>query len=273
MNSIDRKQKILAELKVNGNVGIPDLSKLFGVSDMTIRRDLVKLSEQGLVTLERGGAVLNSGSLFEYTIPLKQKEHMAEKALIAEKSMEYVREGNSIYLDAGTTAAEIAKRLRSQRNIIVITHSLLAANFLSGSPEIKIIMCPGEYRERSMAFMGPLTTEFISKFKIDTFFLGTEGIDLKNGLTLPDIADGSIKWELVKNAEKVICVADHSKFDKSFLYKVCPLNDIDMIITDDSLPGNTAEQYQQQDIRLILAKKPDITNNTEPSEQPVSSQP
>lgn len=253
LNSIDRKQKILSYLQENGSIIIEDLVSVLGVSSMTIRRDLRKLSAQGLVSLERGGAVLNSGSLFEYNMQLKQKVHIPEKQGIAQKSLDYISEGDSIFLDAGTTVAEVAKLLQNKKNIVVITHSLLVANHLSASSNIRIIMCPGEYRATSMAYMGPLTDEFVTQFKIDTLFLGVEGVDLKNGLTVPDLLDGITKKALINKAEKVICVADSSKFGQSFLYKISPLSHIDMIITDDDLPKDMMEQYLQHEIRLICA--------------------
>lgn len=252
MNVIDRKLKILDELKTNGSVSITDLASFFGVSSMTIRRDLMKLSEQGLITLERGGAILNTGSLFEYDVPLKQKEKMPEKKRIAEKCMEYIKEGDSLFLDAGTTVAEIARLLRKEKNITVITNSLLSANCLCAASDLKIIMCPGEYRETSMAYIGPMTSEFISQFKIDTLFLGIEGINPENGLTVPDPLDGMTKRALIQNAKKVICVADSSKIGLSYLYQIAPLTSADIFITDKGINQYDAEAFIRNNISLIV---------------------
>lgn len=264
MNSIDRKQQILSLLQKNGSIVIEDLAVMLNVSSMTIRRDLQKLSSQGLISLERGGAVLNSGALFEYSMQLKQKVHMLEKQSIARTCLDYINEGDSIFLDAGTTTAEIAKLLLRKKNLVVITHSLLVANYLSAASDIRVIMCPGEYRASSMAYMGPLTDEFVTQFKIDTLFLGVDGVGLKDGITVPDIMDGITKKTLINKAEKVICVADSSKFGQSFLYKISPLANIDVIVTDGGISDETVKEYQNHGVHLVPCATASLLSNPAP---------
>lgn len=251
MNTIKRKQYILKKLQTDGSISITDLVEELGVSSMTIRRDLKTLSENGLVTLEHGGAVLNSGSLFEYNTAFKQEIKAEEKLRIAQKCLDYVNEGDSIYLDAGTTVSKIAGLLNRKKNIIILTNSLLAANQITNLRNTKVIMCPGEFRHDSMAFMGPLTDEFIGQFRIDTLFLGVEGIDLEGGISVPDIIDGVTKKNLISNAKKVICVADSSKFNTTYFFCIAPLTKIDIIITDTGLEPEILNQYLQQNIKVI----------------------
>lgn len=253
MNAIERKRYILGELQRNGSVVITDLAERIQVSSMTIRRDLNAMAEDGMVTLEHGGAVLNNGSLFECSISFKNEINVAEKQRIAAKCLEYINEGDSIFLDAGTTPNELAALLRSKRNISVLTHSLLVANTAANMRNIKLIMCPGEFRENSMAFLGPLTDDFIQQFQIDTLFLSLEGIDLVDGLSVVDVLDGHTKTVLVKKAKRVICMADHSKFNKSFFYKIAPIADVDLVIADEGLDEATRELFRQNNIPLVLA--------------------
>lgn len=253
MKAIERKRYILDELQRNGSVVITDLAERIQVSSMTIRRDLNAMAEDGMVTLERGGAVLNSGSLFECSISFKNEINVSEKQRIAAKCMEYINEGDSVFLDAGTTPNELAALLRGKRNIRVLTHSLLVANTTATMRNIKLIMCPGEFRENSMAFLGPLTDDFIQHFQIDTLFLALEGIDLTDGLSVVDVQDGHTKKVLVEKAKRVICMADHSKFNKSFFYKIAPITDVDLVITDDGLDAATQELFRQNNIPLVLA--------------------
>lgn len=251
MNQMERKQKIMEELTANGNVSIVGLTASLGVSSMTIRRDLTRLSQEGLITLDRGGAFLNSGALFEYSIPMKRGVKIQEKTRIAAKCVEYIHDGDSIFLDGGTTVAAVARLLPARKGIVAVTNSFLAASYLSGSSQSRIIMCPGEYRKTSMAYIGPLTDEFITRFKIDTLFLGIEGIDLSKGLTVPDTLDGCTKRALIRSAQRVICAADSSKVGLTFLYQVCPLSCIDILITDTGLSDEAAEKFLQQDIEVI----------------------
>lgn len=251
MNNISRKRYILKKLQSDGSVSIMEFAEALNVSSMTIRRDLNMLAKNGLVTLEHGGAVLNSGSLFECNMALKQETNAEEKMRIAQKCLDYIAAGDSIYLDAGTTVSEIAGLLSSKNNIIILTHSLLAANKTANLRNAKVIMCPGEFRPDSMAFMGPLTDEFISRFKIDTLFLGVEGIDLTDGISVPDILDGVTKKTLISNAKHVICVADSSKFNNTYFYHIAPLSEIDLIITDSGLDKDVLNQYLQKNIEII----------------------
>ena len=253
MNAIERKRYILDELQRNGSVVITDLAERIQVSSMTIRRDLNAMAEDGMVTLEHGGAVLNSGSLFECSISFKNEINVSEKQRIAAKCMEYINEGDSVFLDAGTTPNELAALLRGKRNISVLTHSLLVANTTATMRNIKLIMCPGEFRENSMAFLGPLTDDFIQHFQIDTLFLSLEGIDLNDGLSVVDVQDGHTKKVLVEKAKRVICIADHSKFNKSFFYKIAPVADVDLVVTDTGLDAATQELFRQNNVPLVLA--------------------
>lgn len=250
MTQIDRKRKIMEELTVRGVVNIPELSERLGVSSMTIRRDLTKLSQQGLVTLERGGAVLNASSLFERGISLKQEAMVQEKIRIAQKCAELVKEGDSVFLDAGTTVAEIARILARRKGISIITNSLLTANFLSRSSESKVIMCPGEFRKTSMAFMGPMTDEFIGQFQVDILFLGVEGVDLKNGLTVPDTTDGMTKRAMVNHAQRIVCAADSSKVGLTFLHRICSLSEMHTLVTDEGFHMEAARDYLHQGVTV-----------------------
>lgn len=253
MNAIERKRYILNELQRNGSVVITDLAERIQVSSMTIRRDLNAMAEDGMVTLEHGGAVLNNGSLFKCNMSFKSEINATEKQRIAAKCMEYINEGDSIFLDAGTTPNEVAVLLRGKRNISVLTHSLMVANTTANMRNIKLIMCPGEFRENSMAFLGPLTDDFIQHFQIDTLFLSLEGIDLNDGLSVVDVQDGHTKKVLVEKAKRVICIADHSKFNKSFFYKIAPVADVDLVVTDTGLDAATQELFRQNNVPLVLA--------------------
>lgn len=251
MNGIARKQRILQRLEKNGSAGVAELAEELEVSSMTIRRDLASLAESGLVTVEHGGAVLNSGSLFERNMMLKKDTYADEKSRIAQKALEYINSGDSIFLDAGTTVNCLAGLLGSKKNIIVLTHSLLVANQTANMKGLRVIMCPGEFREDSLAFMGPLTDEFVTGFTIDTLFLGIEGISLENGVSVPDIVDGVTKKSLLQNAKKVICLVDSSKFGNDYFYRIAALSEIDLIITDTGLPQDTLDRYRKNSINIL----------------------
>lgn len=250
MGMIDRKIEIAQKIQQQGKVNVAELAAQYGVSAMTIRRDLAKLEQEGLVTVEYGGAILRHHSLLEFDMEKKKTELLEEKKRIARSALSFVQEGESIFLDAGTTVGEIAHLLREKKNLRVMTNSLLAANILVKNKEIQLTMCPGEYRELSMAFMGQLTDEFLSSFHFDVLFLGIEGI--MDGIFVPDESDGITKKKLIQQANTVVCVADHSKFGKMFHYRIAGLENVDYLISDNGLSESQAELVRDK-TELILA--------------------
>lgn len=250
MRGIERKLSIIKDVQEHGQADINELAEKYGVSTMTIRRDLTKLSEEGLVTLEYGGAVLNKGAFVEYSMHMKEAEFLEEKQRIAKECASYIKEGDAVFLDAGTTVCEIAKCIANYKNITVMTHSLLVANILSGS-DLNLIMCPGQFRKKSMAYMGQFTDDFIDMFQIDKLFLGVEGVDFKQGLSVPNIEDGITKRHLIKHAKWTVCLADHSKFDQACYHKICDLKEIDQLVTDNGLQNDIKKRYENK-IKLIV---------------------
>lgn len=245
MRGIERKLSIIKDIQEQGQADINELAAKYEVSTMTIRRDLSKLSEEGLVTLEYGGAVLNNGALVEYNMHMKEAKFLEEKQQIAKECASYIKEGDSIFLDAGTTVCEIAKCIAHRKNITVMTHSLLVANILSGS-DLNLIMCPGQFRKKSMAYLGQFTDDFIDMFQIDKLFLGVEGVDLEQGLSVPNVEDGITKRHMIKHAKWTVCLADHSKFDQVCYHKICNLNEINLLVTDQGLDDDIRIKYQDQ---------------------------
>ncbi|OUP10907.1 DeoR/GlpR family DNA-binding transcription regulator [Collinsella sp. An2] len=246
MKIVERRQAIMRELRDKGRADIVKLAEELNVSSMTIRRDLKLLAENGTVSISQGEAVLSDGTLQEFNMTFKHQINLEEKRRIAKKASEYVKEGESVFLDAGTTVKELAPHLSRFKNINIVTDSLLAANALTRIHDSsRLIMCPGEFREMSMGFFGPLTDEFIRKFKIDVLFLSTEGIDLDGGISLVDVIDGHTKRVLIEQSKKVICLADSCKFGTSYFYRVVPLDKIDVFITDSALDDHVYDEYVQ----------------------------
>ena len=251
MRGIERRLQIMNQIQQSGAAEVSELAELYQVSTMTIRRDLAKLEEDGLIRMEYGGAVLNRGTLFEYNMAMKQCEHLEEKMAIAEVAETYIKDGDSIFRDAGTTVCELAKRLVKRKNIKIMTQSLLVANVLAGS-DVDLVMCPGRFRATSMAFMGQLTDAFLSSFRIDKLFLGVEGVAAEAGVSVPNVRDGITKQNLVRRSNWAACVADSSKFGKSYHYNICELSQLDVLITDKGV-GRQQEGLCEKETALVKA--------------------
>lgn len=251
MGMIDRKVEITQQVQEQGRVSVAELAEKYGVSTMTIRRDLARLERDGLVTVEYGGAILKQHSMLESDMNQKQTEFLEEKQRIAKVAAAFVQDGDSVFVDAGTTACETARLLNLRKGLQIMTNSLLAANALAANSENKLTMCPGEYRALSMAFMGQMTDEFLGAFRFDVLFLGVEGIT-EEGIYVPDETDGITKKKLIRQSNTVICVADHSKIGQIFHYRIAGLEAVNHLITDRGLSGAWANRVKEQ-TDLILA--------------------
>lgn len=245
MRGIERRLAIIKQLQAEGRADVTELADRYDVSTMTIRRDLTKLQEDGLVTVEYGGVILNNGSMLEYNTAMKECIRQDEKVRIAKACESYIKDGDSIFMDAGTTVNELAKLLVNRKKLTVMTHSLLVANTLASS-DLTVIMCPGIFRLTSMAYMGQLTDQFLSSFHIDKLFLGVEGVDLEQGVSVPDIRDGITKQNLIRRADWTVCMTDSSKFGKSYYYNISELSQLDLVVTDTGLSETEAERYRKR---------------------------
>ena len=174
MNGSERRTVILSKIQQNDRVLVSDLAKEFDVAPMTIRRDLKELESTGRIKIQHGGAVLNKNTFFANGMQIKKFEHVEEKRQIAKTCLQFIEEGDCIFLDSGTTISEIARLLFTYKNLTVVTNSLLVSDILG----------PGKYVVSSMAYMGAFTNDFIESFHFDKAFLSTSMIDDKKGLTV-----------------------------------------------------------------------------------------
>ncbi len=251
MGMIDRKVEIEQKVKRLGRVSVSELAEEYGVSTMTIRRDLARLEQEGLVTVEYGGAILKQHSLVEVDMTQKQMEFLDEKRRIARAACDFVRDGDSVFVDAGTTACEVARLLNQRKGLQIMTNSLLAANILAANRENRLTMCPGEYRAMSMAFMGQMMDEFLESFRFDVLFLGVEGIT-PDGIYVPDETDGITKKKLIRQSNSVICVADHSKIGQTFHYRIAGLEQVNHLVTDSGMDAAYSEELQKQTDLILV---------------------
>ena len=245
-----RRREITRMLEEQGAVSVSELTDHFNVSAMTIRRDLAALSESGIVSRSGGGATLKHGSLFELDISQKMRAQVSQKRAIGKAGATEVEDGSSVFIDCGTTPAAVARELVHHQDLTVFTNSLLAASVLSKAPHLQLIMCPGEYRPRTMGFLGQTTIEFMKNFKVDIAFMGAEGISGTVGMSVPDADDCITKREMLDVARKVVFVADSTKFGQEWLCSICPLEDVDAIVTDCGITEQSLEECRGHQVQV-----------------------
>ncbi|MEA5050285.1 MAG: DeoR/GlpR family DNA-binding transcription regulator [Oscillospiraceae bacterium] len=247
-----RQQKILELLEEKENIHIFDLVELCGVSQATARRDLDELARKGLIVRSHGGAVRRRMSVFEQPHMQKLGMHITEKARIAKCAAALVNDGDSIYIDSGTTAMMVGQNLTERKNLTVITHNLDFANSVMLDPSSKLIVTGGMRREDFNSLSGSIVEAFVRTIKVDKVFSGADAVDSEQGLYLSNFEELGLKRLIVECARSAILVTDHSKFLEQGIVKICDLSAFDLIITDKGLPQQDAENVLKQEVQLKL---------------------
>ena len=251
MNIRDRRDKVMEALKINKRVFADDLAKDLNVSPVTIRRDLKRLADMSIVTIVTGGAVLNEGTTALPNLRARSQKMIQEKNKIAAYCADLIKEGNAVYLDTGTTNMEIAEAIRNRKNIAVLTHSLPVQNILADSEDIQLISMPGIYCKIKKGFFGEMTCRMINRFQIDIAFIGLSAIDLKTGVMSPDFQDQSAKLAVIERARKKVAIFDHTKIGNIMFTQVCPINALNMIVTDKLADKEFIEKVKKFGVEVI----------------------
>jgi DeoR/GlpR family transcriptional regulator of sugar metabolism len=248
-----RRDKILELLKEDGSAKVADLSKIFKVTEVTIRQDLEKLEKDGSVIREHGGVYLKNVEDQVKSFLLANQENMDKKERIARKCLEFIESGDTIILDSGSTTTEIAKKLGNIKNLTVITNALNIALMLGANPNIEVVMTGGEFKPPTLSLTGQKAADFFHGLNVQKLFLATAGLSLKSGLTYPSISDLVVKKAMIDAADTTFLVADSTKIGKSAFASLGALSLIHYIITDPGIAEKHKKVFKDNDIELILS--------------------
>ncbi|MDY6867829.1 MAG: DeoR/GlpR family DNA-binding transcription regulator [Chloroflexota bacterium] len=249
----ERRTQILKKLNENRYVQVSDLADEFDVTTVTIRRDLDEMEADGLCIRKRGGAIrVNPGVSMEMPYNIKRHEMVDEKDRIAQEALRYVKDGDTFILDAGSTTYALAMLLNTKARVTVVTNDLKIATKLSENPNINTICTGGVARTSVYSLQGTLTESFIKDIKVDKTFLGADAINQDGVISNVNIEEVAIKKAMIKAADQTILLADSSKFTKSGFYRVCDLEDIDILITDSGISEKSLELVESYNIKRFI---------------------
>ena len=253
MIATERRNLILQEAYKNKSVLVQELAEQFQVSDETIRRDLEKLEEEGFLKKGYGGAVLNEDIGMELPFNLRSKINPEGKSRIAELVVDHLENGDHIFLDASSTTVFISRAIkrRPPKRLTVITNSIENAVALADTPGVEVIVVGGILSSDSMALMGVKALETIASYHLDKAFISCSGLDLERG-----VSDGSDEIVSVKQAvmdvSDFVCLAvDSDKFGRVSFSHLCPISDINMIITEKRPSDDWIELLEAMDIKVL----------------------
>ena len=249
----ERRRLVFEAVEEGGVVAVRDLAARFGVADITIVRDLQRLEQEGLVRRVRGGAISVRGTSYEPPFKAREAQLLEEKRRIAERAVALVRDGDTVLIDVGTTALEVARALKGRRNLTVVVSNLWAALELANQPAIQVIVTGGRLRSSELSMVGHLAESTLQAFHVDKAFIGVGGISFEHGLTEFNYEEAGVKQTMLGRADQRIVVADHTKFDKVMLSAVAGLTAVDMLITGRDVDDETVVRLRQLGIEVILA--------------------
>src|SRR6201981_1926307 len=249
-----RRQQMVNLLEETGTLNVGELADRFGVSLVTIREDLDELETEGLLERTFGGAVFSHRSRFSRSFLQRTMEHRQEKHAIAVAALEYVQNGDTIILDAGTTTLALAQVLKEHvKSVFVITCSVPVALELS-SAGYDILLLGGMVRNKSLALLGRETLRIIERYRADKAFLGSTGFTAEMGHSTPNPDDAQIKEALIRIADKTFVLVDSSKYGHNCLTSFVQLRDVHLTITDSGLPRSKAKALEAIGARLRIAE-------------------
>lgn len=252
MKSAERQRVIVERLRVATRVGVAELVEATGASDMTVRRDLDYLAAQGVLKRVHGGAVTAMPTGLEPPFAARATAALGSKQAIAKSAVEHIRDGETIVLDSGTTALEVA-RLLHDRTVTVMPLSLHVAQELVDAPGVRLLMPGGEPRPGELAMVGPLTLASLRLLRFDVAVLSPCAFSLEAGLTAFDLGDAEVKQQALAVATRSIVLVDGAKWDRAALAYICPADRPDLIITDSSAPDEALAVLAQRGVLVQVA--------------------
>ena len=249
-NATERHTQTLRLLQDKGRVSVSDLSKRLNVSEVTIRKDLRYLEKRNLLVRTYGGAM--PVDLVVSDVPLEQKaeQHAEEKRRIGKEAAGMVDDDDRIILDSGSTTIEVVRHLRHKRNLVAITGSIHVARELLYVTGIELLMLGGMVRPTSGSIIGAYAEQMLRDHSFRKLFLAGDGFDVRYGVTTTNALEAHLNRIMIEAAQQTIVVVDSSKFGRRGLSRICGLESIHCVITDDQVPEQAVRHLEKHGIEV-----------------------
>lgn len=247
-----RHQFIINKVTEEGRVYVTDLCKKLNVSTVTIRKDLNFLEEKNLLYRVHGGATHANPYATDRHVNEKEKLQSDEKNKIGIKAASLIEPNDSIIIASGTTALALAKHIKPSGTLTVITSAIQVAHELLNSDKVDVLMLGGPLRRTSASVIGPYASEVLNDFYCSKLFLGVDGIDSVFGCTTTNVLEAHLNRKMISVSQKIIVLADSSKFRKKGFGKICGIEDIDEIITDNGIPESVKAELEALGVKITI---------------------
>lgn len=248
----ERQQYILEVLRRNSSVSVSELSKTMQVSEVTIRKDLTQMEQLKLLYRTHGKAVLLNPFISDRHINEKERNNAAEKLAISRHAASMIASGESIMIASGTTMHFLAREIKPLDRLTVVTSAVPVTSILLKEPTSEVILLGGAVRPSSLSVVGPYAEQMLENFLCSKLFLGVDGIDFEFGLTTTNLMEASLNRAMMRAAQQTIVLADSSKFGRRGFSRICAIDAVNEIITDDKIADDIASRIEDCGVKLTV---------------------
>ena len=251
----ERHNYIMELLRQRGSITVASLAEQLKVSEVTIRKDLNMLEERNMLYRAHGSAILINPYINDRHVNEKEKLFAEEKRAIGAFAAELISPNDTILIASGTTVLALAREIHAKGHLTAITAAVNVASILTRDKNIDVIQLGGPLRNSSVSAVGPYAEQMLSNFSCSKLFIGVDGFDLDFGLTTTNLLEANLNRVMIQYSQKVIVLADSSKFGRKGFSKICGLDSIDQVITDDNIPARALEGMQDFGIEVSIVHK------------------
>jgi DeoR/GlpR family transcriptional regulator of sugar metabolism len=250
----ERLSYIIDVVRHDGKTTVTELSAHFGISDITTRRDLKTLEEQGLIRRAHGGGVYPVEEQVEAPVIQRMQDNRPEKECIARAVAELVDDNDSIFIGSGSTAMHIARHLKYHQELTVVTNAINVVTELAPHENVNLIVLGGLLRASELSMVGHITEQALREVRVDKVIMGIGALDISAGLTNESMPEVMTDRAIIKMGLKLILVADHTKFGRVASAYVAPVERITTLVTDDKTDAVILKQIQEMGVDVIVAR-------------------
>lgn len=250
-----RSKRILRMLDDNEFVSVQAMMRELSVSHMTVRRDLDELEAKGLLVRRYGGATRSPATASLFSFERRANLNRLQKEAVCRSGARFIGDGETIFIDCGSTLFRLAHYVVARRGLRVITNSLPVVSELLACPEVKVNFVGGEIDRERMAAYGPKAEQAIAEYHADKAFIGADGVSIANGLSSYDEKEANITRRMAGNADAVFLLCDSSKVENDSFSRFAPLSLVDYLVTDRRLPERINKNYAARGIRVVAGER------------------
>jgi DeoR/GlpR family transcriptional regulator of sugar metabolism len=253
MLTLERQNAIREILHREKAVSITSLSERFATSAASVRRDLEKLEQQGIVKRTYGGAVLIEGINEEIPLQVREVEQKEAKQKIARRAVEFIADQDTIFMDASTTTRELCGFLGAKKDLTIITNGLRAMSDLSAMENVEVYSISGKLRKPSLSMVGSQAETAVVNYWGAKLFFSCTGMWISHGAMDYSDAEAEVRKKMMSVSQQIILLCDHTKFDRPAFYKICPFSQVNILITDEKLNVQWETLLQQNGVEVVYA--------------------